>query len=173
MKKQIMLSVGSFILMAHSLVFAEVININKADVATLDKLNGIGAKKAESIIAWREKHGEFKSLEALKDVPGIGEKLFEKLKNDIALTDTPVSTTTTQAAVSQPASDTASPPASVATHTAPATPPNSAIKTEAVTVEPAKLASNTTTASSNLPSATNNTASGPVLNSTPNAEKKP
>jgi competence protein ComEA len=86
--------VSSFVLFTHSFVFAEVININKADVAALDKLNGIGAKKAESIIAWRDKHGEFKSLDAIKDVPGIGDKLFEKIKNDIALTDaTPAPTT--------------------------------------------------------------------------------
>jgi competence protein ComEA len=88
MKRIIILAISSFVLFTHSFVFADVININKADVAALDKLNGIGAKKAESIIAWRDKHGEFKSLDAIKDVPGIGDKLFEKIKNDIALTDT-------------------------------------------------------------------------------------
>ena len=94
MKRIIILAISSFVLFTHSFVFAEVININKADVAALDKLNGIGAKKAESIIAWRDKHGEFKSLEAIKDVPGIGDKLFEKIKNDIALTDAAPSTNT-------------------------------------------------------------------------------
>ena len=67
--------------------FAEMININKADVTALDKLDGIGAKKAEAIVSYRTQHGEFKALEDLKDVPGIGDKVFEKLKSNISLTD--------------------------------------------------------------------------------------
>lgn len=67
--------------------WAGSVNINKADVATLDKLEGIGTKKAEAIVAWRTQHGEFKSLEQLKEVPGIGEKLFDKIKSNVALSD--------------------------------------------------------------------------------------
>ena len=74
-------------LLATPLVWAGTVNINKADVAALDALDGIGAKKAEAIIAWRTQHGEFKSVEDLKQVPGIGEKLFEKLKTNVTLTD--------------------------------------------------------------------------------------
>lgn len=68
-------------------VFAEMININKADAATLDSLDGIGAKKAEAIVAYRTEHGEFKTLDELKEVSGIGEKLFDKIKADISLTE--------------------------------------------------------------------------------------
>lgn len=70
-------------------VFAEsttaLVNINKADVADLDELDGIGKKKAEAIISYRDAHGEFKALEELQEVPGIGEKLFEKLKDHVSL----------------------------------------------------------------------------------------
>lgn len=68
-------------------VFAEMININKADAATLDGLDGIGAKKAEAIVAYRTEHGEFKTLDELKEVSGIGNKLFDKIKADISLTE--------------------------------------------------------------------------------------
>lgn len=67
--------------------FAEMININKADAATFDTLDGIGAKKAEAIVTYRTEHGEFKTLEDLKEVKGIGDKLFDKIKADISLTE--------------------------------------------------------------------------------------
>ena len=50
-----------------------LININTADVAELTRLKGIGAKKAEAIVAWRTVNGEFKSVDQLLEVKGIGE----------------------------------------------------------------------------------------------------
>ncbi|UNT93709.1 helix-hairpin-helix domain-containing protein [Allobaculum sp. Allo2] len=47
-------------------------------------LPGIGESTAQKILAYREEHGFFK-LEDLMEVPGIGEKKFEKLKDRIAL----------------------------------------------------------------------------------------
>jgi competence protein ComEA len=62
------------------------VNINTADAKTLsDALTGIGMKKAEAIVKYREEKGLFKTAENLKDVPGIGEKTFEKNKADILL----------------------------------------------------------------------------------------
>ncbi|OQW98951.1 MAG: hypothetical protein BWK73_51445 [Thiothrix lacustris] len=90
MKKMIFAASIVFSLFASSAVLAETININTADAAALDALDGIGEKKAEAIIAYRTEHGEFKALEDLKEVPGIGDKMFEKIKADIALTDTGV-----------------------------------------------------------------------------------
>jgi len=60
-------------------VFAgESVNINSADAATLaDALQGIGPAKAEAIVAYREKHGPFKSVDDLVMVQGIGEKTLE------------------------------------------------------------------------------------------------
>ena len=67
-------------------VFAEPVNINKADVKTIAaSLNGIGEKKAQAIIEYREKNGEFKTIESLTEVTGIGEKTIEKNKEDILL----------------------------------------------------------------------------------------
>ena len=67
-------------------VSAELVNINKASADIMqDNLKGIGAKKAEAIIAYRNEHGDFKKLEDLKEVKGIGDTLFEKIKNDISL----------------------------------------------------------------------------------------
>ena len=59
------------------------ININTASAADLQKLNGIGEKKAADIIAYREKNGPFTAIEDIMKVTGIGEKTFEKIKDNI------------------------------------------------------------------------------------------
>lgn len=63
------------------------VNINTANKDELATLKGIGAKKAEAIIDYRTKHGKFQSIDELKKVNGIGEKLFESIKADIVTTD--------------------------------------------------------------------------------------
>lgn len=69
-----------------STVSAELVNINKASAEVIqDNLKGIGAKKAEAIISYRTEKGEFKKLEDIKEVKGIGDALFEKIKGDISL----------------------------------------------------------------------------------------
>lgn len=87
MKKLFFISNLLFSLFVSPLALAEMVNINKADVAALESLDGIGKKKAEAIVAYRTEHGEFKTLDELKEVPGIGDKLFEKIKDSIALAD--------------------------------------------------------------------------------------
>lgn len=61
------------------------ININTASLEELQKLSGIGASKAEAIIKYRDKVGKFKSIEELLEVDGIGEKLYEEIKNSITV----------------------------------------------------------------------------------------
>ena len=61
------------------------VNLNKADAATLTTLVGIGPSKAQSIIAYRQENGSFKSIEDLKKITGIGDKTFEKLKDSITV----------------------------------------------------------------------------------------
>lgn len=61
------------------------ININTADSAELQKLNGIGEKKAQQIISYRQKKGQFKQIEDLKQVSGIGDKTFETLKSQLEI----------------------------------------------------------------------------------------
>lgn len=58
---------------------AQKININTADEATLSSLKGIGPKLAQNIIDYRSKNGMFKNIAELKNVKGIGEKLYSQL----------------------------------------------------------------------------------------------
>ena len=61
------------------------INLNTASAQDLQKLNGIGQKKAEQIIAYREQNGQFKKIEDLTQVSGIGEKTFAALKDQLTV----------------------------------------------------------------------------------------
>lgn len=61
------------------------ININTADLSKLKDIPGIGDVKANSIIMYREDNGGFKTIEELKNVDGIGEKTFEKIKDNIKI----------------------------------------------------------------------------------------
>ena len=58
----------------------EKVNINTADESQLQTLNGIGQKRAQEIIRYRQANGSFKSLEDLKNVPGFGAASVEKLR---------------------------------------------------------------------------------------------
>ncbi|MCE5222144.1 MAG: helix-hairpin-helix domain-containing protein [Clostridium sp.] len=60
-----------------------IVNINTATIEQLKTLNGIGDSKAKSIIEYREQNGGFKSKEDIKNVTGIGEKMFERIKEQI------------------------------------------------------------------------------------------
>jgi len=57
------------------------INLNKADEAELQNLPGVGPAKAAAIIEFRETSGPFKTIEDLKNISGIGDKTFDKLKD--------------------------------------------------------------------------------------------
>lgn len=61
------------------------VNINKATAAELTAIKGIGAKKAEAIVEFRKKNGDFQKLEDLMLVKGIGEKIFQKIKSQITI----------------------------------------------------------------------------------------
>lgn len=68
---------------------ASRININTASVNELVTLNGIGEVKAQAIIAYREEHGPFESIDQIKDVKGIGEATFSKIKDHITVAEEP------------------------------------------------------------------------------------
>ena len=59
------------------------ININTADSAQLQELDGIGPATAQKIIDYRKENGRFSSIEDIKNVSGIGDKSFEKIKDRI------------------------------------------------------------------------------------------
>ncbi len=77
--------------------FAEVVNINKANAGAFQHyLKGIGVKKAESIIKYRTEHKRFKRVAEIKEVRGIGEKIFKKIKKNLSLTEGVVSASKTK-----------------------------------------------------------------------------
>ncbi|OTA21316.1 hypothetical protein Xbed_00545 [Xenorhabdus beddingii] len=60
------------------------LNINTASAEELAKeLNGVGTKKAQAIIEYREKYGPFTAIEQLQEVQGIGPMLIEKNRNKL------------------------------------------------------------------------------------------
>ena len=91
------LMISNFFLCPANLAFAQSagassvsanvkpVSINKADAEELQAVKGIGPSLAERIIEYRESNGGFKSLEQLKEVRGIGDAKFEKLKGQITL----------------------------------------------------------------------------------------
>ncbi|MGO2981983.1 MAG: helix-hairpin-helix domain-containing protein [Pseudolactococcus laudensis] len=64
---------------------SDKVNINTADIAQLQTLKGIGAKKAQDILDYREQNGPFKTPEELGKVSGFGEKTIEKLRESITV----------------------------------------------------------------------------------------
>ena len=62
-----------------------VININKASGEELEKIPGIGPEFARRILEYREKNGDFKILQDLRKVKGIGEKKLQQMKERITL----------------------------------------------------------------------------------------
>ncbi|PRR82388.1 helix-hairpin-helix domain-containing protein [Clostridium vincentii] len=62
-----------------------IIDINTASEAELDTLPGIGPARAKDIISYREEKGGFESIEDIKNIKGIGEASFEKLKDKITI----------------------------------------------------------------------------------------
>jgi len=61
------------------------VNINTAKQTELETLSGIGPSTALKIINYRQENGFFKTIEDLKNVPGIGESKFENIKENICV----------------------------------------------------------------------------------------
>lgn len=69
-----------------SVVMAEPVDINTASAEEIaDALPGIGMKKAQAIIEYRQKNGAFKSAEDLTQVKGIGPVMIQKISSDIVV----------------------------------------------------------------------------------------
>ena len=88
------------VILISSLIFiaglsqAAPININTADAAALaENISGIGPKKAQAIVTYRETNGPFKTAQDLTNVKGIGPKTVEKNINDLRVSSVNQKTT--------------------------------------------------------------------------------
>lgn len=64
---------------------SKMININKANESELEEIPGVGPSMASKIVNYRKENGEFKSIEDLKNISGIGEKKFEAMREYISV----------------------------------------------------------------------------------------
>ena len=77
--KTIRIVVTFLTLTLSAFIYADPVNINTADAQALSKnIKGVGLKKAQAIVTYREKNGAYKKIEDLTKVKGIGNKLLEK-----------------------------------------------------------------------------------------------
>jgi competence protein ComEA len=76
--------VSLFLSLASLSLQAAPVDINTADAKAISKvMKGVGIKKAEDIVAYRKKHGDFKSVDDLVKVKGIGKKTISKNRKHI------------------------------------------------------------------------------------------
>ena len=67
---------------------SEAININKADKETLmNAIKGVGEKKAEAIIVYRQENGPFKSIDDLLNIKGITQKMVDKHREMLTISE--------------------------------------------------------------------------------------
>jgi len=86
--KRLFLSLCIALFLSTGMAFAaDKINVNTATQEELQTLNGIGASTAAAIIDYRDQIGEFKSINSLLEVKGIGEKKLAKLSDQLTVSD--------------------------------------------------------------------------------------
>jgi len=86
MKKIVQLFIALSLLLGSHLVIADVININTADAQTIAaSITGVGEKKALAIVAFRDEHGPFESVDDMTQVKGIGHKLVNKNRDRLSI----------------------------------------------------------------------------------------
>jgi len=102
------------------LALAGSVNINSADAATLaSELKGIGPAKAAAIVEYRQKHGQFRSVDELAQVKGVNQKLIDRNRTDLRLSGAPSAPSQTMVVTAaKPAAKT--PPAKASPPAAPA-----------------------------------------------------
>jgi len=79
-----MVKIFTLLLLFFSLLFSTV-NINRANSAQLQTLNGVGPAKAQEILKYRKAHGHFNTVDELVNVKGIGPRTLIKLKPHVSV----------------------------------------------------------------------------------------
>ncbi|MFV1997310.1 MAG: ComEA family DNA-binding protein [Acidiferrobacterales bacterium] len=75
-----------FLVFSSQFVTAAPVDINTANaMAIANSMKGVGIKKAEAIVAYRKKNGNFKSIDELSKVKGIGKKTVAKNRKNIEI----------------------------------------------------------------------------------------
>lgn len=84
--KQMLLSLFVAMFMAGGIAWAgDAVDINTATAKELQAVDGIGAKTAARIVAYRDEHGAFKSVDELLKIKGIGKKKLEKAGDELTV----------------------------------------------------------------------------------------
>jgi len=87
--KHLMLSMLVALFMAIGTAWAgDAVNINTATSKELQKVHGIGHKTADMIVAYRDEHGAFKSVDGLLKVKGFGKKTLAKTREEPTVGET-------------------------------------------------------------------------------------
>jgi competence protein ComEA len=86
MKKFFIAVFMAALMMSHTNIFAETININQASLEQMvENLNGVGMHRAKAIIDYHEQHGEFESINDLLQVKGIWQSTLEKNRDSLLI----------------------------------------------------------------------------------------
>jgi competence protein ComEA len=123
--KKILLALVTFL--SFSISAMAGVNINTATQAELESLKGIGPVKAQAIIDYRKKNGNFKSVDELEKVNGVGPATLQNVRNDIAVNGATTVVAKPATTKTSPAKD--AKPMKEMTKVAPAT-PTTAVKVD-------------------------------------------
>ena len=83
--KKILLTILAAAFALNMLTAQAAVDLNSATAADLQDVSGIGPKKAEAIVEYRKKNGQFKSVDDLDKVPGFGKSTVDKVKKDLTV----------------------------------------------------------------------------------------
>ena len=83
--KKILLTILAAAFALNMLAAHAAVDLNSATAADLQDVSGIGPKKAEAIVEYRKKNGQFKSVDDLDKVPGFGKSTVDKVRNDLTV----------------------------------------------------------------------------------------
>lgn len=92
-----------FALLSLSFNALAAVNINTASQAELESLDGIGPVKAQAIIDYRKKNGNFKTVDDLEKVDGIGPATLASVKKDVSISGATTAVATKPSKAEKPA----------------------------------------------------------------------